>query len=247
MWGATRSDEETQAMIKSGIDQQALIDLFASASAKQTDQLRQAVYTATLGALQGRELSLKNIRSVLGAVSQAASSGVAKNPLAGVDADALLDKAVTGMDEALLKAVEANRVALQQFVDKGVDLRETQLKKALDDLEKFEDMLMGVVKKTAGAAGDPLAGPWGQVLEKMQLKGTLSGAQAAGASEQLTQQMTQMHAAMRETRAAGLRAAQTFADSYGALVSGVLIGLSDALRQGGASTEAPAAKAARKK
>ena len=234
-------------MMKSGIDQQALIDLFANASTKQTEQLRQAVYQATLGALQGRELSLKNIRSVLGAVTQAAGQGVAKNPLADVDADALLDKAVAGMDEALLKAVEANRVALQQFVDKGVDLRETQLKKALDDLEKFEDMLVGVVKKNAGAAGDPMAGPWGQVLEKLQLKGTLSGAQAAGATEQLANQMAQMQEAMRATRAAGLRAAQTFADSYGALVSGVLIGLSDALRQGGSPAEAPAAKASRKK
>jgi hypothetical protein len=150
------------------------------------------------------------------------------------------------MDEALLKAVEANRVALQQFVDKGVDLRETQLKKALDDLEKFEDMLVGVVKKNAGAAGDPMAGPWAQVLEKMQINGTLSGAQAAGATEQLATQMEQMQAAMRATRAAGMRAAQTFADSYGALVSGVLIGLSDALKQGSAVAD-EAAKGARKK
>jgi hypothetical protein len=235
-------------MIKSGIDQQALIDLFANASAKQTEQLRQAVYQATLGALQGRELSLKNIRGVLGAVTQAAGTGVAQNPLAGVDADALLDKAVTGMDEALLKAVEANRVALQQFVDKGVDLRETQLKKALGDLEKFEDMLLGAVKKGAGAAGDPMAGPWAQVLEKLQIKGTLSGAQATGAAEQLTGQMEQMQSVMRESRAAGLRAVQTLADSYGALVSGVLIGLSDAMKQGStASAETTAAKAARKK
>ncbi|NRF67413.1 hypothetical protein HLB44_10495 [Aquincola sp. S2] len=226
-------------MIKSGIDQQALIDMFANASAKQTEQLRQAVYQATLGALQGRELSLKNIRGVLGAVSQAAGAGVAKNPLAGVDADALLDKAVTGMDEALLKAVEANRVALQQFVDKGADLRETHLKKALDDLEKYEDMLLGVVKKSAGAAGDPLAGAWSQVAEKLQLQGSLSGTQAGAAAEQLA---AQMQTAMRESRAAGLRAVQALADSYGALVSGVLIGMSDALNQGGAAQAKPGRK-----
>jgi len=237
-------------MIKSGIDQQALIDQFASASAKQTEQLQQAVYQATLQALQGRELSLKNIRGVLGAVTQAAGAGAAKNPLAGVDADALLGRAVAGMDQALLKAVEANRVALQQFVDKGADLRETQLKKALGDLEKFEDMLMGVVQKgaeTARTAGDPMAGAWGSVLEKLQLKGTLSGAQAGGAAEQLLSQMTQMQGAMRESRAAGFKAVQALADSYGALVSGVLIGMSDALRQGGApAAEAAPAKTARK-
>jgi hypothetical protein len=47
---------------------------------------------------------------------------------------------------------------------------------------------------------------------------------------------------MRATRAASLKAAQTLAESYTALVSGVLIGMSDALRQ----TAVPA-KAARKK
>ena len=61
-------------MMKSGIDQQALIDLFANASAQQTAQLREAVFKTTLGALQGRELSLKNIRTVLGTVAQAAGT-----------------------------------------------------------------------------------------------------------------------------------------------------------------------------
>ena len=228
-------------MIKSGIDQQALIDMFANASAQQTAQLREAVFKSTLGALQGRELSLKNIRSVLGTVAQAAGAGAAKNPLGNVDAEALLDNAVAGMDDALIKAVEANRVALQQFVDKGVDLRETQLKKALADMDKFEDALLGTLKKSAAAVGDPMAGPWASVLEKLNLSGTQTGLKASGAAEQLTAQMAQMQTAMRETRAASLKAAQTLAESYTAQVSGVLIGMSDALRQA-----VPAKKAAKK-
>lgn len=229
-------------MLKSGIDQQALIDLFANASAQQTAQLREAVFKTTLGALQGRELSLKNIRSVLGTVAQAAGTGAAQNPLAGVDAESLLDNAVAGMDDALIKAVEANRVALQQFVDKGVDLRETQLKKALADLEKFEDALLGTLKKNAAAVGDPMAGPWASVLEKLNLQGTKTGQSAQGAAEQLTAQMEQVQTAMRASRAAGLKAAQTLAESYTALVSGVLIGMSDALRQ----AAVPARKTAKK-
>ena len=225
-------------MIKSGIDQQALIDMFANASAKQTAQLREAVFKTTLGALQGRELSLKNIRTVLATVSQAASAGVAKNPLAEVDAEALIDKAVSGMDDALIKAVEANRVALQQFVDKGVDLRETQLKKALAEMDKFEDALMGTLKKNAEAVGNPMAAPWAAVLEKLNLSGSQTGVKADAAAAQLSQQVAQMHSAMRETRAASLRAAQTLAESYTALVSGVLIGMSDALQQAAAPAKA---------
>ena len=230
-------------MMKSGIDQQALIDQFASASAQQTAQLRSTVFNATLGALQGRELSLKNIRSVLATVAQAASAGAAKNPLLGsMDVESLLDNAVAGMDDALLKAVEANRVALQQFVDKGVDLRETQLKKALDEMDKFEDALLGTLTKAAGAAGDPMTAPWAAVLDKLKLSGTQTGLKASGAHEQLSAQMAQMHGAIRETRAASLRAAQTLAESYTALVSGVLIGLSDALRQGSAAAKTPRKK-----
>ena len=47
-----------------------------------------------------------------------------------------------------------------------------------------------------------------------------------------------MKTAMRDSRAAGLKAAQALAQSYTALVSGVLIGMSDALQQGGAGSAA---------
>ncbi|HJV59570.1 MAG TPA: DUF6781 family protein [Albitalea sp.] len=220
--------------MKSAFDPDALIDMFSSASAKQGEQLRRTVCQVTLGALQGRELSLKNIRDVLKSVTQAANTGLAQNTLAGVDTQALLDKAVAGMDDALLKAVDANRVALQQFADQGVGLQEKQLKKAVADLEKMEDTFIEVVKKGAEAANAQLAGQWGHVLEKLQAGGTVSGAQAASTAEQFA---TQVQDAMRGSRAAGLKAAQALAQSYTALVSGVLIGMSDALQQGGAAAK----------
>jgi hypothetical protein len=226
-------------MAKTMMDPEALISMFETATAKQSTQLRKAVSDATLQALQGRELTLKNIRGALKSVSEAASQGAGKNVAAGVDVESLLDNAVAGMDDAMLKAVEANRAALQQFVAQGADLREKHLKKAIGDLEKMEDTMMAALKKTADGAGAPLAGAWNQVLEKMQAGGTLTGAQAAGTVEQLT---AQMQTAMRDTRAASLRAMQAMAESYTAMVSGVLLGMSDALQQG----SAPKAPAKRK-
>lgn len=219
-------------MMKAGIDQDALIEMFASASAKQGDQLRDSVRQATLGALQGRELSLKNIKDVLNTVTKAATAGAAQSSLPAVDVENMLNSAVAGMDDALLKAVDANRVALQQFVEQGVGLQEKQIKKAVADLEKFEDTLIGAVKKSAEAASSQLGAPWAQVLEKLQAGGTVSGAQAASTAEHLAEQM---QTAMRDSRAAGLKAAQALAQSYSALVSGVLIGMSEALQQGGAA------------
>jgi hypothetical protein len=217
-------------MTKSGLNTDALIKQFATASAQHGEQMRQAVIQATLGALRGREMSLQNIRGVLQKVTEAASTGAAQNPaLKGMDAERLLDDAVAGMDDAMLKAVEANRVALQQFVDQGADLQEKHLKKALDDLEKFEDTLIDAVSKSAAGASAPMAGAWGNVLEKLQAGGTLSGAQASTTAEQFT---AQMRSAIRDSRTAGLKAAQVMAEGYATLVSGVLIGMSDAMTQG---------------
>lgn len=223
-------------MLKAGIDQDAIIEMFAGASSKGGEQVRKTVSQATLAALQGRELSLKNIRGVLKTVAQAASTGAAKNITAGVDVESLLDKAVAGMDDALVKAVEANRLALQQFVAQGVDLREKHLMKALSDLESMEDTFIGALKKATEAASAQVSSQWAPVLEKLQAGGTLSGAQAATAAEQFA---GQMQTALRDGRAASVRAAQTLAESYATLVSGVLIGMSEALQQGRAKA-APA-------
>lgn len=228
-------------MIKSGIDQDALIDMFAEASAKQGEKLRKAVADATLKALQGRELTLENVRKVIKTVTQAASAGAAKNPAPAVDVEAMLRKAFDGMDAALLKAVEANRKALQQLVDQGAGLRETQLKAALDGVEKMEDLFFSTVGKAVQGVATPLQGPWQQVLKSMKLEGTATGAGAAQTVEQL---MSQTQDALRKGRATSLRATQALMDSYAAMVSGVLIGMSEGLGGATAADEPAASKAA---
>ena len=214
-------------ILKNGIDQAALINKFAEASAKQGETVRKAVHEATLKALQGRELTLANIRQVLGTVTKAASAGAAGSKLPAPDVEALLTKAFAGMDGAMEQAVLANQRALQQLVDQGVSLRETQLKKALADIEKMEDTLFASVRKAA-----PVDGPWRGVFQAMQGKSTGTGARATAALEQL---MEDTQKSLRDGRAMGLRASQALLDSYATLASGVLIGMSEALKQGGAA------------
>jgi hypothetical protein len=222
-------------------DAEALISMFENASATSSARVQKSVTEATLAALRGREMTLGNIRSSLDAVAKAVSMGAAQSGLPADAMEGLLDKAVAGMDAALVQAVQANQAALQQFAERGVDLREKHLKKALDDLDKFDTLLIGAVKKAAGAAG-PMAAPWQQVMEKLQAGGTMSGASASKTVEEFADQM---HTAMRSTRNASVRAASALAESYAAMVSGVLVGLSEAMTSGAA--EAPAKKAAPKK
>ncbi len=222
-------------MAKPLFDADSLIAMFETATARQGEQLRKAAGEATLAALQGRELTLKNMRAALKSVAEAASAGAARNPLAmagSLDPESLLDQAVAGMDDAMLKAVEANRTALNSLVKQGADMRDKHLSKALDDLEKMEDTMFAAIKKTAAGTGAPMASAWGAVLEKMQAGGTLTGVQASATTEQLAQQMQD---AMRSTRAASMRAAQALAESYTAVVSGVLMGMSEALQSGAAA------------
>ena len=230
-------------MLKSGIDQNAIIDMIAQAATKQGDALRKAVGDATLKALQGRELTLANIRGVLKTMTQAAAKAAEKSGLPAVDLENMLGQAIAGMDSALLKAVEANRRALQQFVDQGVELRETKLKTALADLRKMEDTFMTTLSKTAQSMPQPMQAPWNAALSALQSKGSDSGTRAASTAEQF---MTQAQTAVRQGQALGGRAAQTLIDGYAALVSGVLIGMSEGLQQGASAAGTRPAKPAGK-
>jgi len=229
-------------MIKSGIDQDAIVKMFSQATAQQGESLRKAVRDATVQALQGRELTLANIRSVLKSVAQATSAGAAQNPAPLADVENLLGKAFDGMDAALLQAVQANRKALQQFIDQGVQLQEKQMKNALADVEKMEDALFTTMAKAAKTAGGQLQGPWEHVLQAMKAKGTDTGVQASSTAEEL---MAQAQTALREGRAGSLRAAKAMMDSYAALVSGVLIGMSEGLQSAGSPAATSTASKAR--
>ena len=216
-------------MFKAGIDQDAIVTMFSQATAKQGEALRKAVSEATLKALQGRELTMENIKKVLKSVTTAASAGAAQNAAGPVDVEAMLTKAFAGMDGALLQAVEAHRKALQQFVDQGTGLQEKQLKGAIANIEKMEDTFFATVTKAAQGASGPMQGPWEHVLSAMKMKGTDTGAQATQTVEQL---MAQAQATLREGRAASVKTAQAMLDGYAALVSGVLIGMSEGLQSG---------------
>ncbi|MEO7851940.1 MAG: DUF6781 family protein [Rubrivivax sp.] len=225
-------------MIKAGIDQDALIDMVAEASVKQGEKLRKGVADATLKALQGRELTLENMRKVIRSVTQATALGAEKNPASAVDVEALLHKAINGMDAALLQAVQAHRTALQKLVDQGAALRDGQLKTAVAGIEQMEDMFFSTIGKAVKGVSAPMQGPWEQVLKATKMEGSASGALATQTVEGL---MAQAQDAMRKSRANSLRASQVLLDGYAAMVSGVLLGMSEGLSGTAAAAPAPSA------
>jgi hypothetical protein len=90
-----------------------MLKSMAAEAVKQHKQIRTTIRDLTLEALQVRELSLKQINSVVRKVTEGVNVGVGGGK---IHVEKALSDALAGMDEALLKVVEANKVALQKLV-----------------------------------------------------------------------------------------------------------------------------------
>ena len=98
------------------INPDEMLKSMAAEAVKQHKQIRTTIRDLTLEALQMRELSLKQINSVVRKVTEGVNVGVGGGK---IDVEKALSDALAGMDEALLKVVEANKVALQKLTEGG--------------------------------------------------------------------------------------------------------------------------------
>ena len=226
--------------MKPMIDTDEMLKQMTAQAVAQGESLRSTVRDLTLRALQSREVSLAQIKSVISSVTQGVNLGAAQGKL---DTDKVFSQALAGMDDALLKVVEASQVALHQVTGEA-EFRDSKLKKALDDLERLEDEFLATVKKAAGGAGAPFKSQWGGVLSEQMSAGTATGAQVL---EMMEQYGSQIQKAARAQRDAGFRAAHALTQNFATLVSGVLIGLTEAMQGAAPKPSRPAAKAAAKK
>src|SRR6266566_4424500 len=162
------------------INPDEMLKSMAAEAVKQHKQIQTTIRDLTLEALQMRELSLKQINNVVRKVTEGVNVGVGDGK---IDVEKALSNALAGMDEALLKVVEANKVALQKLTEGGASFEESSVK------------------------------------------------------ETLSAHAREAQAAMRSSREAGLKVMHTLTQNYATLVSGVLIGLSEALEHGKPKTK----------
>ena len=198
----------------------------ARESVKQGENLRSAVRELTLNALRSRELTLGEIKRVVRSVTEGVNLGAATSK---IDADVVLSEAFAGMDEAVLKAVQANHLALQQLSAQGQSLRESHVKKALDDLEQLEDAFIASIKEAAKKGSKQIKDQWATVLQQKQNVGTETAAQIEATMEAFGDQMRE---AVKQQRRTALKTAELMAENFTTLASGILIGLTEGLQQG---------------
>ena len=70
------------------------------------------------------------------------------------------------MDDALLKVVEANQVALTKLTEGGASFENSSVKRGLDELEKFEDRFRDAIKDGAQEADEHFRQQWSSILER---------------------------------------------------------------------------------
>jgi hypothetical protein len=198
----------------------------ARESVKQGENLRSAVRELTLNALRGRELTLAEIKRVVKTVTEGVNLGAATGK---VDAERVLSEALSGMDEAVLRAVQANHLALQQLSAQGQSMRESHMKKALDELERLEDEFFATIKDAAKKGSKQVKDQWASVLQRTESSGTGTASQIEATLEEFGDRM---HEAIKQQRRTALKATEAMAENFTTLASGILIGLTEGLQQG---------------
>jgi hypothetical protein len=208
------------------INPDEMLKSMAAEAVKQHKQIRTTIRDLTLEALQMRELSLKQINSVVRKVTEGVNDGVGGGK---IDMEKALSEAFAGMDEALLKVVEANKVALQKPTEGGASFEESSVKKGLKELEAFEEKFLDGVKQAAQEAADRTKEQWKSILDNIPHGGTDTGERVV---QTLAAHAQQAQDTLASSREAGLKVAHTLTQNYATLVSGVLMGLSEAMQHG---------------
>jgi hypothetical protein len=164
---------------------------------------------------------LRNGSTALRAEADCANFPCAPNPV-----EKLISDAVAGMDDALLKVVEANKVALSKLSG-SPSFDDSTVAKVLRELETLEEQFCDGVKRGTEVANAQIKKQWASVLDKIPRNQTEAGEQVL---QTLAAQAKQADNAIKATRKAGLRLAHTLTQNYATLVSGILMGLTEGMK-----------------
>ena len=199
-----------------------MLKAMAAEAAKQETHIRSVVRNLMLAAIQSRDQGLAQIDTVIKPIIE----GVSKALGGSLKSDQVIPEVIAGIDDALLKVVQANDLALNKLTEGGATFEDSSIKKALTQLEKLENDFRQGVKKAADPASAPLRQQWAAAIDKIPQNKTEAGEQVLRTLEAQAKQAEDVAGAARET---GLKIAHAAMQNYATLVSGILIGMSEAM------------------
>jgi len=196
----------------------------ASASLASGERIRERVRELTLQAVQSRKLDIPAMGEVLKSLTEGISLGAEQR---GQDLKHALSEAFAGMDQAMSKAAQASSLALKELASRGRELSDAELKHGLEQLRQMESGFLEAARQMSQSAGSAVKGEWRDLVAHAQRAGTDTGKVIAQTAREVS---ARMGASMSEGAIAGVEAARQFGERFAALASGILAGMSEALR-----------------
>lgn len=197
----------------------------AAQAAATSQDLRATVRDITLHALKSRELSLSELRQVLSAVTEGVTQGLDRR---GGEIKAAAADALAGLNDALIKAAEATKLAAEQLIAEGRALTAEDLKPALDDLRRLETELLDAVSRSSERAQERVRQVFADLVTHARRTGTDAGRVVADTVEVVS---NRLNPALRSGAAQGAAAAGELARRLALVASGLLAGMAEALRE----------------
>ncbi len=207
--------------------QEAIEQLQASVqeAVESSEDVREKVRRLTVEALAEGKLDTSEVRAVIEAVVGGASAGIDKH---GGRARQALEDAIRGLEDGLIKAAEASKLALEEAASRAEEFAEQDVKNAFDQLIELEKMYVETLAEVARKGGEQA----GEMLEDMARHAKNSG---TAIGEYMTEVMATLPHKLQEAGEWGLKASlestRTAGAQLAAITSGLLAGIAEALER----------------
>lgn len=197
----------------------------AESAASSGGDLHGRAKQLVLDALNDGKLSFEEIRNIGQAVIEGVSVGLAEK---GGEMKAGLKDAVGGMDEAIGQAAQRVTMTFREAIDRGKDFNEQELKSSIERMRDLEKDFVESLKEVASKSGGKLKEELTEISGHLGRTGTDTGNRV---KESLNALYSSLNAQAGSTSSSVKEAAKTTASRLADLASGVLAGLSDALKE----------------
>jgi hypothetical protein len=190
--------------------------------------VKEAVEHITLKAMKADRLDLESLRRIIVAAMQGAQEGASHQLEHAKDqsqtAQAQIRDAVTGLDSALARFVQASKLAVEEAAGRTQKFSDTELSRTQADLKSLESMFVDTLQDTATSAKGAMADTLSDLVNHARNNGTVVGEQLKQTLVTLAQQTASVGQAQLEV---GAKLAHVTADLIGKIADGVLSGMAN--------------------
>ncbi len=209
----TQKDQETIEQLQAAVQE----------AVESAEEVQEKVRRLTVEALAEGKLDPQEVRSVIKAVIEGASTGIDKH---GSRARQALEEAMRGLEDGLIKAAEASKLALEEAASRAEEFAEQDVKQAFDQLIELEKMYVETLAEVARKGSQQA----NQILDDLATHARNSG---TAIGEYMAEVMTTLPRKLQEAGEWGLKAGIETTRSAGAqlasIASGFLAGIAEAL------------------